>query len=141
VRSRGVARPGEAATAAGLTAADSSGLLFDRDVLAFYGDPAREARMAPGLLAWEQSLEEKDGVWTFEIRPALGERSFEPVNRNGSQRGGRPIVAFFPRRLKDPRILEGGDLRPVLADDFILVPIPGRVDPPRPYRVVFRASP
>ncbi|MFI5382088.1 MAG: hypothetical protein ACHRHE_22565, partial [Tepidisphaerales bacterium] len=55
----------DAAKAAGLTAQDAAGLLHDRDVTAFYGDPAWEARMAPGPLAWEQELTEKDGVWTL----------------------------------------------------------------------------
>jgi zinc protease len=41
--------PGPAAKAAGLTAQDAAGLLFDRDV-AIYCDPAWSARMAPGAL-------------------------------------------------------------------------------------------
>ena len=35
---------------AGLTWQDAQGLLYDRDSVAFYGDPAWEARMAPGPL-------------------------------------------------------------------------------------------
>ena len=37
-------------------------------------------------------------------------------------------------------ILEGADLRPVVADDFILVPRPRVCDPGRRYRVAFRAA-
>ncbi|MDB5388028.1 MAG: hypothetical protein JWM11_3674, partial [Planctomycetaceae bacterium] len=44
---------GEQARAAGLTAHDGQGLLYDRDVIAFYGDPAWEARMAPHPTAWD----------------------------------------------------------------------------------------
>jgi hypothetical protein len=126
---------------AGLTANDGRGLLHDRDVLAFYGDPAWIARMAPGPVAWDQVLTETDGVWTLEIRPNRGERTFEPIDRNGSQRGGRPIVQFLPRRIGQAAVLEGGDLSPVIADDFVLVPLPARPDPARKYRVVFRAKP
>ena len=133
--------PGDAARKAGLGPQDAAGLLHDRDVLAFYGDPAWEARMAEGPKAWTQELREKDGVWTFEIRPAQGERTFEPVSRNGSQRGGRPIVELFPRRLEKVEILEGKDLSSCIADDFILVPNPGRCEPGRTYRVTFRAVP
>ena len=142
--SRGAAR-GElsaAAREAGLTWNDADGLLYDRDVLAFYGDPAWEARMAPGPLAWEQKLSVADGRYQFDIKPLKGEKSFQPINTNGSQRGGRPIVQFLPQRI-DPhsvRIEEGGDLKPVIAGRFLLVPNPGKCDPARTYRVVFRAD-
>ena len=123
-----------------LDAGDRRGLLHDRDAVAFYGDPAWEARMAPGPSGWDQTLAERDGVFTFEIVPRSGAASFDPVSRNGSQRGGRPFLEFLPRRIKDAAILEGADLRPVVADDFILVPRPRVCDPGRRYRVAFRAA-
>ena len=132
---------GPAAKAAGLSANDARGLLYDRDTVAFYGDPKWLARMADGPRSFEQTLTEKDGVHTFEIRPNLGDRSFDPVNRNGSQRGGRPFIAFFPRRVGPAQVREGASLAPVIADDFILVPNPGRCDPAQAYRVVFAAAP
>jgi len=131
-----------AARQAGLTWNDAEGLLYDRDTLAFYGDPAWEARMAPGPLAWEQKLTVADGRYEFNIRPLRGAESFEPINKNGSQRGGRPIVEFLPSRI-DPRSVhfdEGGDLKPVIAGRFLLVPNPGKCDPARTYRVVFHAA-
>ena len=130
----------EAARVAGLSENDAAGLLYDRDVVAFYGDPAWEARMAPGPLAWEQKLSIADGRYQLDIRPLVGEKSFQPINTNGSQRGGRPIVQFLPERI-DPRgvrIEEGGDLKPVVAGRFLLVPNPGKYDPARTYRVAFR---
>ena len=131
------------ARAAGLTPSDARGLLYDRDAVAFYGDPAWEARMAPGPLAWEQSLTHNDGVFRFEVRPLRGAGTFKPINTNGSQRGGRPIVQLLPHRIRagSVRILEGGDPEPLIADDFLLVPNPGRCDPKRTYRVVFAAEP
>ena len=131
----------EEATRAGLQPHDVHGLLYDRDALAYYGDPAWEARMAPGPLNWEQTLTEKDGVYTLKIKPLLGEKTFEPVNRNGSQRGGRPIIQWLPHRVKNVTLLEGADLRPVIADDFLLVPNPGQCKPGRTFRVAFRAEP
>lgn len=130
----------EAARAAGLTVQDARGLVFDRDVLAFYGDPAWSARLAPGPLAWEQSLTEAGGVWTFEVKPQRGEKTFEPVNKNGSQRGGRPMVAFLPRRIGPAKIVEGAELKPVITDDFVLVPNPVRCETGRVYRVRFEAA-
>jgi zinc protease len=120
-------------------AGERRGLLFDRDVVAFYGDPAWEARMAPGPVAWEQSLKEVDGVYTFQITPKRGEKTFEPINSNGSQRGWRPIVQFLPHRVKEMRVIEGADLRPVVTDSFLLIPNPRTCDPKREYRVTFRA--
>ncbi len=122
-----------------LNTAPSPGLLHDRDVLAFYGDPLWEARLADRPKAWEQSLTQQDGTYTFSITPQRGTASFAPIDTNGSQRGGRPFIAFFPKRLHHIEIVSGGDLHPVIADDFILVPNPKTCDPTRPYQVVFKA--
>ena len=116
---------------------DAKGLTFDRDVVAFYGDPAWQARMAPGKLQFDQTLTEADGVFTLTITPRDGPRSFAPVNTNGSQRGGRPIVQFLPRRLTDVEIVAGNEWRPVVTDDFVLVPLPP-TDRTEPVTVVFR---
>jgi len=126
---------------AGLSAHDGRGLLYDRDVLAFYGDPAWHARMAPGPLRWKQTLTEKDGTYCFEVTPTCGRDTFKPVSTNGSQRGGRPIVQLLPHRIKNVQILEGKELRPLVTDDFLLIPNPGGADPKASYRLVFRAEP
>jgi zinc protease len=132
---------GDAAKQVGLTQQDGAGLLHDRDVVAFYGDPAWEAKMAPGKLAYEQTLTARgDGTYVFEIKPLAGEKSFEPVNTNGAQRGWRPIVQFFPQRLGKIEVLEGSDLQPVIADDFLLVPNPRKCNPAKTYRIVFKAE-
>ncbi|MBT3199070.1 MAG: hypothetical protein HN350_04050 [Phycisphaerales bacterium] len=117
------------------------GLRFDRDVVAFYGDPAWSARMAPAPLAWEQALTETDGKFTFTIKPKRGEKTFAPINTNGSQRGYRPIVAFLPHRVKDIKIIEGADLKPTITDNFLLIPNPRKCDPKRTYKLIFTATP
>jgi hypothetical protein len=76
-----------------------------------------------------------------EITPRRGERTFSPINRNGVQRGGRPILEFLPHRLREVRLLAGAELNPLIADDFILVPNPGVWEPGKTYRVTFRAQP
>jgi len=52
-------------------------------------------------------------------------------------------IQFLPQRINphSVRIEEGGDLKPVIAGRFLLVPNPGRCDPQRSSRVVFRALP
>ncbi|HEX4613092.1 MAG TPA: hypothetical protein VH092_33195 [Urbifossiella sp.] len=117
-----------------------NGLLYDRDVVAFYGDPAWEARLKPAACAWDQRLTEKDGVYTFTVTPLLGEASFRPVNTNGAQRGGRPLVAWLPHRVKNVTVTGGAGHAPVVTDDFLLVPLPRTADPRRPLVVTFRAE-
>jgi len=119
---------------------DLRGLKFDRDVVAFYGDPKWSARMAEMPKCYDQALEISHGVYTLTITPNRGEDSFKPVNANGAQRGWRPIVQFLPQRIKAIEIVAGEDLKPVVNDDFILVPNPRECDPDRKYVVRFKAK-
>ena len=126
--------------------ADLRGLRFDRDVVAFYGDPAWEARMAAGPLTYEQTLTttpQADGSVevVLEVEPLQGKDSFLPVNTNGSQRGGRPVIAYLPERLVDRQLVDGESHQPVLTDRFVLVPNPGASFDGEPIRVVFTARP
>ena len=91
-------------------------------------------------MAYGQKLSFRDGVYTLEIEPKQGAKSFDTVNSNGSQRGGRPFVAFLGHRVENVELIKGKDLGPVVTDDFILVPRPLKCDPGRDYRVVFRAT-
>lgn len=120
------------AAAGKLTRQDLQGLLFDRDNVAFYGDPAWEARMAPGKLNWEQKLTEEDGTFTLTLTPLAGAATWQPVNQNGSQRGGRPVIQYLLRRIQQEQvqITAGQELKPVIADDFLLVPLPEKTDGP-----------
>jgi zinc protease len=132
----------DAAKKAHLTLNDARGLLYDRDTVAFYGDPAWSATMAPAPLAWDQALRENHGHYEFEIVPKRGEKTFDTINNNGSQRGGRPIVELLPHRIKatSVKITDGADLQPLVTSNFILVPRPEHCDPNRLYRVVFTAE-
>ncbi|MCA9059867.1 MAG: hypothetical protein KDA85_15275, partial [Planctomycetaceae bacterium] len=132
--------PNAAGKQRGLTADDARGLLWDRDCLAFYGDPGWQARMAPQPCAFEQSLTRNGDLYTFTITPRRDRQSFAPVNTNGSQRGGRPIVQLLARRLQNLQLLEGSQWAPVLADDFVLVPNPGPDVDPQEITIRFSAS-
>lgn len=121
-------------------AENQRGLKFDRDVVAFYGDPKWEARMAPAKNAYEQSLTVTDNIYTLTITPQRGEDSFKPVNTNGAQRGWRPIVQWLPERVKDIKLIAGTELQPVVADDFILIPNPRSCDLTKNYQVTFSAT-
>lgn len=134
------AKPTETGEALGLTENDARGLLWDRDTLAFYGDPAWIAKMEERPKAYDQTLTVDGDVYTLTIKPNRGAASFEPIDTNGSQRGYRPIVAFLPHRIEPAKIVAGADLSPVVTDDFILVPSPRVCDPDREYRVTFEAK-
>lgn len=131
----------ENAAKLGLTAQDAQGLFYDRDIVAFYGDPAWQARLAEAPQGWEQKLTQKRDTFTFEIKPRRGADSFKLLNSNGSQRGRRPFFQMLPRRIGTVTIVEGSDLKPVVTDNFLMVPNPGACDHNKTYRVVFRARP
>jgi hypothetical protein len=131
----------DTAKKSGLTVQDGVGLLHDRDVLALYGDPAWNARMAPGKLSYDQSLNEvSPRLFAVEVKPRLGDTSFDPVNKNGSQRGWRPIIQMLPKRVKNVEITQGQELAPVICDDFVLIPNPRVCVPGKTYRVEFKAT-
>jgi hypothetical protein len=108
---------------------DNVGLLWDRDTVAFYGDPAWEARLAPRPLAWEEMLREDGGTWTFEITAAA---DVSP---------GRPPFALLPWRLEAIEVIEGRDLEPLIAENFILLGGAKKLEKGKTCRVVFRARP
>ncbi len=119
---------GKLAAKHGLKGKDPLGLLWDRDTVAFYGDPAWEARLAPRPLAWEQALTETDGVYTFKLTAS---RDAKPK---------RPPVILFPHRVKDVRIITGAELEPVVTDNFLLLPKPAEFEKGKTYEVVFKAA-
>jgi len=113
----------------GLPDRDALGLLWDRDTVAFYGDPAYQARVERVVEpAWNQTLEEDRGRFTFTVT---------------ATRGGtfhRPPLAFLPYRVTDVLVLEGADLAPLITDDLVLLPKDGEFEQGETFRIVFRAK-
>ena len=103
---------------------DLKGLLFDRDIVAFYGDPAWKAKMAEGKKNWVQTLSRNGDRYSFVITPSAGPQSYMPVNQNGVQRGYRPFIQFFEGRLGKVQVVSGSEYEPIITDTFILVPNP-----------------
>ena len=125
----------------GLTSFDSRGLLWDRDTVAFYGDPGWEAKMSNMPRAYEQKLTVEQDIYTFEITRNEAEKSFDPINTNGSQRGGRPIIHFLPNRVGEIELISGHELQPTISDDFILITNEKVKNHSGPIMLKFRASP
>lgn len=107
---------------------DNLGLLWDRDTVAFYGDPAWVARLAPRELPFTQELTAKGDLHTFTIRAA---KDCTPA---------RPPATLLPRRIKDVVLVEGKELAPLVTDNFIIVTKPGDFAAGKTYRVVFRTK-
>ncbi|MBI5831577.1 MAG: hypothetical protein HZB16_04600 [Armatimonadetes bacterium] len=123
----------------GTTEADRRGLTYDKDVLAFYGDPAWVAKMADGPLTYEQALTAFGRDYALTITPKRGAESYATVNKNGSQRGGRPIIAWLPKRVGNIKVTGGAELGAVVTDTFVLVPRPEQTS--QPVRLTFTADP
>ncbi|MCY3024261.1 MAG: transglutaminase domain-containing protein, partial [Planctomycetota bacterium] len=109
---------------------EPAGLLWDRDVVAFYGDPAWDARMPEQEPAWRA---------TFEAA-GPGRTAFAVTALKDGNWPSRPIMAWLPERLQDPKVVEGADLKPVVTDNFILVPMAGAFKAGASFRVVFEGQ-
>ena len=112
-----------------LRSKDEMGLLWDRDTVAFYGDPAWDARLARRELAWDQKLTRAGDTVTFEL-----------VTRKAGKWPGRPVMALLPHRVKDVKVTDGADLKPVITDNFILVPMQGQFEAGQTVKVSFKGK-
>lgn len=91
------------------------GHLWDRDVVAFYGDPAWEARRPSKNPAWKATYSREGEQITVEVS----------CLRDGKW-GNRPVAIPFPERLQAIRSIEcSNGVTPVVTDDFALLPLMG----------------
>ncbi len=86
------------------------GLLWDRDTVAFYGDPAYDARLAARELPVSTELTEAGGTWTLTVRAK------EDCKLK------KPLAMLLPKRIGPAKVSEGRDLEAVITDDFIMLP-------------------
>jgi hypothetical protein len=92
------------------------GHLWDRDVVAFYGDPAWEARHALDKPAWRVTYQHVAEAVTIEVS----------VLRDGGW-GNRPLAIPFPERLAGIRAIAcTHEVEPLVTDDFALLPLMGK---------------
>lgn len=110
-------------------AKDHLGLLWDRDTVALYGDPAWEARLAPRELPLTTELRVSDGTYTFAIHAQRGAKP------------GKPLAMLLPQRVKNVELVKGTEYEPLITDDFIMLLKPGAFTEGREAEVVFRAQP
>ncbi len=89
------------------------GMLWDRDIMAFYGDPA-----------WIASLP-KDHGWKYSFQEASESVTVTSEALKDGSWPGKPIVVPFPHRLQDIRSVtcDRKDLTPAVADNFMVLPL------------------
>jgi zinc protease len=107
---------------------DALGLLWDRDVLAFYGDPAWQAGFARPNFAWNAELKSAGDVHTLRLT----------TTRAGNW-GGHPQIYTLPKRIGPATVQQGGDFKLVITDDFVLLPLKGDFAAGQTVEVIFRA--
>jgi len=103
------------------------GLLWDRDTVALYGDPAWEARLARRDLPWTTELTESGGRYTLRITS----------RKEGRPR--KPLAQILPHRIADAKLIKGKQFAPVITDNFILLAEPGPLEAGKVYDIVFKA--
>ena len=100
-------------------------LLWDRDLFAFYGDPAWTARLASPRPPVEIAVTEQDGTFTV-VATATEDGAWS-----------REAFAWLPRRVKDPKVVRGDAL---VTDDFVLLPLPEKLSKGEKVEAVFTAG-
>ncbi len=85
------------------------GRMWDRDGVAFYGRPDRDARLSRGGQVWDSEIDDRGS----EVRVTI----FAP----GGATLEKPPAVFLPRRVVSPRVVEAGGLdNPLVGDDFVV---------------------
>jgi zinc protease len=110
------------------TARDHLGLLWDRDAVAFYGDPAWQARLDPHDLPVRTELTQKGDVYTLSV---IAERTVKP---------GKPLALFLPHRVGDVRVTSGQEFEPLITHRFVMLFKQPTYEKGKTYQVVFEAK-
>jgi hypothetical protein len=118
------------ATKHGLTDKDALGLLWDRDTVAFYGDPAWQARPKARPLPWDQSLEVKGNRYTLTV-----------TARQDGTWPGKPLVALLAKHIGPVRVIEGAGFKPVIGTGFVMLPMKGAFKAGDKVQVIFETVP
>jgi hypothetical protein len=107
---------------------DELGMLWDRDTVVLWGDPAWDARCKPiKEYQWEQTLKREGNQFTLTVTP----------NQDGKI--GR-VFAFLPRAMGPATVTQGAQLKPVVGAWFVMVPEVGDVKKNTPVVIQFTAE-
>ena len=117
---------------------DELGFFFDRDVLAFYGDPAWNVRLKelPEENDFTVTASTEGGQYVLTVTTS---ENFSAERMAGSHFKEEhvkdlPFSYFFPERLKNPRLAEGETWDAAVDENFLLIYNPG-FEPGRSYTI------
>lgn len=123
---------------------DAFGFFYDRDVVALYGDPAWDVRLAeqPNPNDYEVSCKVKseECVVTIKTGPNYSEERLRGSDFRSQHVGELPFSFFFPKRLRNPRLAEGQNWQAAVDENFLLVYKPG-FEPNKKYTIVLTTDP
>jgi hypothetical protein len=107
---------------------DELGMLWDRDTVVLWGDPAWDARFpAAKAYDWDQKLTADHGIYTLTITP----------HKDGKL--GKAF-AFLPHAVKAAKVTEGQATKPVIGAWFVMTPSVGDVTKGNPVVIRFTAT-
>ncbi len=117
---------------------DMVGFLYDRDVLAYYGDPLWDVRIQElkGETDFKVQQRCRKGICTLTITT---DKDFSLERMQGGHFKEEhvldlPFSYFLPARLKNARLVEGQDWDAVVDENFVLVYNPG-FEPGKTYTI------
>ncbi len=118
--------------------ADETGFFFDRDVLAFYGDPAWDVRLRelPAERDFTVSERHEKGqcILTVTTSAAFDAERMAGGRFKEEHVGRLPFSYFFPERLPNPRLAAGQAWNAAVDENFLLIYDPG-FEPGRTYTI------
>ncbi len=123
---------------------DAFGFFYDRDVVALYGDPAWDVRLAVQPDANDYTVEYKvraeKCIVTVKTGPNYSEERLRGADFRSPHVGELPFSYFFPKRLRNPRLAEGQSWKAAVDENFLLVYEPG-FEPNKEYTIVLTIDP
>jgi zinc protease len=118
----------------GVSDKDEAGMLWDRDVVAFYGDPALRVTVDPGKLTIgvDTKLSQNGDVYTLEV---------EIAKKTAGVSKDQPLAMLFPKRIPGKiTVVSGQEYEPVITSHFIMLTKP-KYTADSSYKVEFKAEP
>ena len=109
-------------------AQDRLGLMWDRDVVAFYGDPAWDARLAPRGPAIHTAVTHDGNAYRLTVAAAA------------TVKLDKPLAVLLPERVRHVRGVTG-DGQPVVTGNFAMLFDLPVVEAGKTYAVTFTADP
>ena len=126
-----------------LTAGDKKGFEYDRDVLAYYGDPMWDARLQPmpeeDDFRVTSAFSGKKYIITIQTKPSFNMERLAGGHFKEEHVLDLPFSYFFKKRLKNPALAEGQSWKAAVDENFLLVYNPN-FEPNKTYTITLNVD-